>query len=101
MSSGSEYEARTIYYGLEEPVPIMLLDPKEWMAIFGGLGLGIVMQSFILMVILPYVVFKGYRKLKGYGKRGAVFHRLWRFGIPADPLMRYGVPKPTAVQFHE
>ena len=92
---------RTIYYGLEAPVPVMLLETTEWMIIMGGFGIGIVMKQLILGAIFGYVGFKIYRKMKGVGKRGAVLHKLWRLGLPIDPLLKTAAPKPTAVIFHE
>lgn len=94
-------DTRRIRRGLERPLPFMFLEPTEWLVLLVGLGGGIILRKLSLGFVLAFAALYIYRKMKAKGKRGYWTHRLYRVGIPADPLLAQNAPKATAVDYCE
>ncbi len=92
---------RLVVRGLEKPMPIMFLTPIEWGVFIAGIALGIAIRQFLLGSIIAFGFVYIYRKSTLTGKRGVYMHKLWRAGLPTDPLIKRNWPKPTAVDLNE
>lgn len=79
-----DQESHCIPYDIEAPTPVMFWEPLEFIMAVSFMGLGIVMNAFILGVVMGTGVLVGARYLKRGAKRGAMQHFLWAIGLQLD-----------------
>lgn len=82
-------------------MPIMFLTPIEWGVFIMGISIGIAIRQFMVGAVIAFGFVYLYRKSAATGKRGFYMHRVWRAGLPADPLQKKYWPKPSAVDLIE
>jgi hypothetical protein len=78
-------ESHCIPFDIEAPTPIMFWEPLEFILGVSFMGLGIVMNAFVVGVLCGTGVLVGARYLKRGAKRGAMQHFLWAKGLQLDP----------------
>lgn len=85
--SSFDVESHCAPFDIEAPTPIMFWEPLEFILGISFLGLGIVMNAFLLGVACGVGVLMGARYLKRGAKRGAMQHFLWARGLQLDPVL--------------
>lgn len=82
-------QSHQVPFGIEAPVPIMFLDPLEFVLAIVSLGFGVISGMWVFGVFISGMVIWGSKTLKRGQKTGAMQHMLWAYGLQIDaPLKR-------------
>ena len=92
---------RYIPVRVDDPVTIMLMDPLLFVLIVANVGVGMVLDVFLLGVFFAYLSFVILKRLKRGAKRGAGQHAMWSAGINLDPFLKKFFPDPLDNEFIE
>mgnify|MGYP001302874816 CR=1 FL=1 len=82
--SDNPHASHAMPYGIEEPIPIMFLDPIEFIMVITFIGFGILSDLIILGGAGAFIVVALSRYLKRGAKRGAMQHFMWSLGMQID-----------------
>lgn len=92
MSDNDKHAAHAMPFGLEDPIPIMFLDPIEFIMAVTFIGFGIISDLILLGGAGAFTVVAASRYFKRGAKKGAMQHFMWSLGLQIDPHLSKRFP---------
>lgn len=80
-------KAHCVFYGIEDPIPILFWDPLEFTMAVCFFGFGIVTDLWVFGAALGTAVLVGSRYMRRGAKKGSVQHLLWSVGLQLDACL--------------
>lgn len=92
---------RSIPTRADDPIPILMWEPVEFICAIALLGIFIAMNLWIVGIVLCSMTLWVSNEMKKGAKRGAAQHAIWSIGLNLDRVLPHKFPPAWLNEFIE